>query len=1089
MLIIAVIAASLMLYVPGWLIWRAVSGTASDECLETQYERVVVSVLLSGWLALVLAEFGLFVLWLHLGLLVLASGMCVVWLRRQKDVGCRSGDDSGSARHRHRRVSGWRAGLLQVIRGNAENIAFACVGLVALLLVIRPFETILGARDAGVYANTGFAVARTGGLVQYDALLAEIGQAAQSDTEEVREPARQAMSNLLGVQNPHRYIATRMRATGFFINEGEAAAGRVVPQFLHLFPAWIGLMTGAFGLYGGLFTPGLMGVLGAWSVGMLGRRLAGSWVGLLAFLFLALNTVQVWFGRYSTSETTAQFLIFAGLYCFAKWQHVNNRRQQVFLAALAGVAFGQLALTRIDFFLVIGPVVIYLLYCWLTHRWQDGQTALAIGLGAMLLHASLHIVFIARAYFFDTGFERLQDYALTAYLALPFVTDTLRDSYISARVLTDPMRVWRELALLGGCVAILLVLRHWLLPLRWFETLLRRWQHLLLGGMAAGIILLAAYAYLVRPQIIDFDVLFNTRQGWNDPLTRDPRFVQADVNEWRMSIDEARAQAGVVLVGDPEYAATAIDYQATEQLRAQLWAERGPWRGPFSNQTFNWMRLQGYVGAPIALPRVFYDDGKEWWREYAEQVPPGVQPPTGLPVREKDIIPLANFVRVGWYLSPLGVVSGVAGFALWWWRGMGRTTWLLFVIGLVGTFFFVRQTYGTSDQTYIYILRRFVPVTYPVFSLGIAYAIVALAKWPGSKEAQPGKKGSGRWAMIRGAGSVVFAGILTVAMLAFFIWTGKTIYRHVEYAGAVEQIRALSKQFDADDVILLRGGAPTYTLARDIPDIVVTPLRFAFGLDALTVKGSQPGAYANLLADQVRQWQAQGRDIYLMLSANGGDFVLPGFDLQPVSDFVLTVPEFEQLTNQKPHNIATLTLPFAVYQLTEGQPGRLSSLAGPLGATDFAAQVQGFYLPEADQAVATTTSASDAYAWTNGDALIRLPWDEHEPPRHIELRAAGGNRPSHLGPARVCLSLLPENEPWPVTTGEFTPLECLRLDSEMATYRIPLDLQQPATTDSMLLHLASEAWVPAEADPRQNDRRSVGIQFGELTISTFGVWR
>jgi hypothetical protein len=60
-------------------------------------------------------------------------------------------------------------------------------------------------------------------------------------------------------------------------------------------------------MYAGLAAPGVMGFMGAWSVGMLGRRLAGSAVGVLAFLLLALNSVQVWFARYSTAETTAQF--------------------------------------------------------------------------------------------------------------------------------------------------------------------------------------------------------------------------------------------------------------------------------------------------------------------------------------------------------------------------------------------------------------------------------------------------------------------------------------------------------------------------------------------------------------------------------------------------------------------------------------------------------------------------------------------------------------------------------------------------------------------------------------------------------------
>ncbi len=1064
MLLVVLLATPLLFYLPGLALCRAVSPAITADLLERHYERVVISMLLSGWLALLLAEIGYFSLWSHMLLLLLFSGALLVWSRQR----------------------GMPPKRLPPVYQRWELLAFALVGLIALLLVIRPFETVLGGRDAGVYANTGFAIARTGSLVQHDELVAEFGQAAQASAEALRAPAEQALTNFLGVQNPQRYIATRLRTAGFFINAGEAAEGRVVPQFLHLFPAWIALLTSLLGRYGGLFAPGLMGLVGAWSVGMLGRRLAGSRVGILAFLLLALNSVQVWLSRYSTSET-AQFLTFAGLYFFARFQQSdagNDQRRTVLYAALAGVAFGQLMLTRIDFFLVIGPLLLYLLYCLLTRRWYAGQTALALGLGAMGVHAGLHISFIARAYFFDTGFDRLQDYALTTYLALPFFTSTLREViFANADNAFNSGGLREELFLLLLGLSLLLLFRRRPVLLRRGAALLLRRRNLLLGGTALGIVLLAGYAYLVRPQIIDSDILFNTRGGWNDPLLRDPRMVQADVNAWRMSPDVARNQAGVVLLGDPEYAATAIDAAATADLRAQLRAERGPWAGPFSNQTFNWMRLQGYVGAPIALPRIFYDDGKEWWREYAENVPSGVTPPTGLPVREKELIPLANFVRVGWYLSPLGVGLGVLGFALWWWRGMRRGAWLFLTVSLLGTFFYVRQTYGTSDQTYIYILRRFVSITYPAFSLSMAYALVALATWPSGKRRTQQRN---VFSVLRSRFSVLSSGFFTVSLIAFFVWTGRPIYTHTEYAGALPQLAAFAEQFDEDDILLFRGGGPVYTMARDVPDIVVTPLHFAFNRDAFTVKSTHPGAYADLLAAQVRAWQGTGRQVYLVLSAGGGEFVLPGFTLQPVDEFVLDVTEFEQLTDQKPRNIATLRLSFAVYRLVEGVPDRLTTLPAPLTATDFAAQVQGFYLPESnrDTPGRFVASSDNTYAWTNGDALLRLPWLEQTGPQQVELRVAGGERPAQLGPAQVCLTLLPETAPWPLAEGEEVSLGCRTLGVEASTYRVsiaPEHMPHPAT-DSLLLRLESSAWVPAAHDPRLHDPRLIGIQFWGLNI-------
>ncbi|MEI7772700.1 MAG: hypothetical protein WCI67_22100, partial [Chloroflexales bacterium] len=692
---------------------------------------------------------------------------------------------------------------------------------------------------------------------------------------------------------------------------------------------------------------GLLAVLGAWSVGMLGRRLAGPWVGGLAFLFLALNGAQVWFARYSTAETTAQFLIWAGLYFFAKMEMEGAEGPGLRPAAsalpalMAGVAIGQVALARLDFFL-LGPVLAYLIYCWLSRRWGRPQTLMALGMGAMLLHAGLHLALIARAYLFDTGHDRLMDWAVISLLSLPFLTDALRADYLAHSALARPARLALELGALAAAAGGLALIRWRAGLLGRFEAALAARRTLLLRTVAGATLLIAGYAYLVRPAIIDADLLLNTRGGWSDPLTRDPAVVAGDVRAGRMTADEARNMAGVALRPGPYWFAQP-DLAATQAQRARLSAERGPWRGPLSNQTTNWLRLQGYVGAPISLPvDLWYNEyaNMSWWQQL--MVNPATLTSAPAPINAKYQIPLANLVRVGWYLSPLGVLLGIAGYALWWRRGLTRASWLFLAVAFVGTFFFVRQTYGTSDQTYIYILRRFVPITYPAFSLGIGYALAALARQGAGNREQ----GTGRriWSVVSRRWSPLMAAGLAGLLVAFFVVTNQPIYRHVEYAGALAQLDAAAAQFaPGRDVLLMRGGGPIWAEARDVPDLVATPLRFAYGLDAFTVKSSRPGAYAADLAAEVARWQAQGRQVYLLLSASGGSFALPGYRLEPAGGFTLDIPEFEQLTDQKPRNVSRLTLPFQIYRALPAVPGALGTAPAPLAPDDFAAQVGGFY--------------------------------------------------------------------------------------------------------------------------------------------------
>jgi N-methylhydantoinase B len=58
--------------------------------------------------------------------------------------------------------------------------------------------------------------------------------------------------------------------------------------------------------------------------------------------------------------------------------------------------------------------------------------------------------------------------------------------------------------------------------------------------------------------------------GWGDPLARDPQAVLDDVLDEYVSVAAARREFGVVLTGSLDDLTLAIDWDATERLRAQL---------------------------------------------------------------------------------------------------------------------------------------------------------------------------------------------------------------------------------------------------------------------------------------------------------------------------------------------------------------------------------------------------------------------------------------------------------------------------------------------------------------------------------------
>jgi hypothetical protein len=669
----------------------------------------------------------------------------------------------------------------------------------------------------------------------------------------------------------------------------------------------------------------------------------------------------------TTSEALAQALTFAGFWAFMHFAEAAERRERIWWGAIVGGAFGSLALTRIDFFLVVAPVLALLAYVALTRRWHAGYTALAAVLWLLLVHTVLHTLVIARAYFVDTGIPTFQKYAITIYAVWPLLSEQLRD-YTIARPRSrvgDWPRLLLELTALAALLGAALALWRWPRPLLAIERGVVRFRRPLLGALVLGLGLLAGYAYFVRPGIITTDALLH-------PLRPD-----------------------------------------------------------------NWLRLQGYIGAPIAVPFERYPD------------------------KPVVAVGLANMVRLGWYLSPLGVVLAVAGALLLWWR-VDRRSWPLLVIATLYAVFWITSLQGSTEQTYIYILRRYVPVVYPAFAIAMAVALGAI----GSRAATSRLR-------LRPLRIGLETG-LAAALVLFFAVTGRTVYAHTEYAGALSQVAAIADRIGPADVVLVRGGGPSYTEVRDTSDLVVAPLTYIYGRNVLPVKGGVPGKYPEAFADQVTRWRAEGRKVFLLLSASGGDILVPGYGAQPVATWTLRLTEFQQLRNQKPKLSYVNEVPFTMYELVPDAPAEQS----PLGYDSTAAQVRGFYRSEqlgADQPRA---------AWTDGNAVLRLPASAGG--QSLALQVGGGKRPAVLGPARLCVDVAAEPVAYAddgVASLPWKEIQCGELPAQIGELRLALpDL---GTSGALLIRLRSETWVPARVsapgEPASGDERGLGIRFAGAT--------
>lgn len=227
-----------------------------------------------------------------------------------------------------------RQGLLY--RGEAARPGWralipAAIAVFGWWLITPPFEYVMGGKDPGVYMNEGIQIAQRGSLVTRDPVVAAV-------------PA--ALSDLFHPQqDSEAYYAVRFM--GFFIKD--PAAGTVIGQFAHGYPASIAVGYGLHGLTGARFAVGAWAVLGWVAVYLMAVRIAGHAAGTAAAVLLVMNVASIWYARYPTAEMPVSALLFGAMLAFTRLVDGDRR----FFGFVAGALLGIQLFFRYDAILAI----------------------------------------------------------------------------------------------------------------------------------------------------------------------------------------------------------------------------------------------------------------------------------------------------------------------------------------------------------------------------------------------------------------------------------------------------------------------------------------------------------------------------------------------------------------------------------------------------------------------------------------------------------------------------------------------------------------------------------------------------------------
>ena len=298
-------------------------------------------------------------------------------------------------------------------------------------------EYMVGGKDPGVYVNEGLAIARTGQLFRRDSVVARVPEADRD-------------LFFRSHQNDQYY---GVRFMGVFIND--PATGEVIAGFPHLFPASVAIGDALAGETGATSMVGLWATLGLLAVYFFGARLVGRLPAFFAVAVLALNVIEVWFGRYPNAEVLMQTLLFAAMLALAR----GHQDGDPFFGWVAGGLLALLLFLRFDTVMAVAVIGAALALRWIVEggrpRWG---TVLPVGIGAAL--GSVYYTGPLKQYFFVYQ-QNLPSLPLGLAAAAAAGAATLLIG--SQRRWVSP---WLERLLPIGCAAALTALAAYALFLR-----------------------------------------------------------------------------------------------------------------------------------------------------------------------------------------------------------------------------------------------------------------------------------------------------------------------------------------------------------------------------------------------------------------------------------------------------------------------------------------------------------------------------------------------------------------------------------------------------------------------------------------------
>ncbi|MGH9337441.1 MAG: hypothetical protein ACRD21_27135, partial [Vicinamibacteria bacterium] len=235
------------------------------------------------------------------------------------------------------------------------------------------------------------------------------------------------------------------------------------------------------------------------------------------------------------------------------------------------------------------------------------------------------------------------------------------------------------------------------------------------------------------------------------------------------------------------------------------------------------------------------------------------------------------FLRMGWYLYPIGLSLAVAGAMVLLLRARKTQAFFLLVALTFSLFFFYKVRVW---HDHYFAMRRFIPVILPSFFAAIALFLASL------------RDGGGR---IAAFGSRATA----LALLALYLVSGHRLWNHNEFRGSLAFVENLARHIGDDDIVIFPAQEGLHLL-----ELPLSELEERSVLEFYTLKPDRA-----LIEKLLESWKDRYRDVFFVTNYK---ISLSGLFTRHVKDFWLATEKYEYTYTAPPRGPEPLHLRFTL---------------------------------------------------------------------------------------------------------------------------------------------------------------------------------